>query len=252
MGWKNPGRSGAILYAVAAAVIGGVAAALTRLNIAKHRGRTLAVARLPPGPVIVISNHASHADGLLLTLACRRMGRSIRLLATGGVFRAPVVGALARKVGFIPVERGTESAADSLELAAEALAAGETVGIFPEGRTTRDPDLWPERSKTGAVRLALATDVPIVPIAMVGSHRVLPRKRRVLVLLRNLILRPKVLVEVGEPIDVVALAGTEPVAPERVREVADQVMAELVELVASLRGEIPPGLRSADEDTGAG
>lgn len=246
MSWKSPGRSGAILYAVAAAVIGSAAAALTRLSIAKRHGRRMAVARLPPGPVIVISNHASYADGLLLALACRRMGRSIRLLATGGVFRAPILGFLARRVGFIPVERGSASAADSLELAAEALAAGETVGIFPEGRTTRDPNLWPERSKTGAVRLALDTGVPIVPIAMVGTHRVLPRRRPALALIRNLILRPEVLVEVGEPIDVVALAGSEPVTPERVRRVADRVMAELVELVAALRGETPPQLPAAE------
>lgn len=240
MNWKNPGWIGAIVYAVAAALIGGLASTLTRLSIARRRGRRTAIARLPAGAVIVISNHASYADGVLLALTCRRMGRSIRLLATSGVFRAPVLGTLARRLGFIPVERGQESAARSLEIAAEALRAGEAVGIFPEGRTTRDPNLWPERSKTGAVRLALDTGVPIVPIAMVGTHRVLPKKRPLPTLVKNLILRPNVLVEVGDPIDVKMLAGTDEPTPARVRELADEVMAELVALVADLRGETPP------------
>ncbi len=240
MNWKNPGWVGALLYALAAVVVGALTSAMTRLTIARRRGRRTAVARLPAGPVIVISNHASYADGVLLALTCRRMGRSIRLLATSGVFRAPLIGTLARRLGFIPVERGTASAADALKPAADALRAGEAVGIFPEGRTTRDPNLWPERSKTGAVRLALETGVPIVPIAMVGTHRVLPRKRPVVALVKNLILRPNVLVEVGDPIDVGLLAGTDEPTPAQIRELADEVMGVLVVLVAELRGETPP------------
>ena len=242
MSWKNPGRSGAIVYALAASILGSVAASVARLTIAKRRGRATAVARLPAGPIIVISNHASYADGILLALTCRRMGRSIRLLATSGVFRAPLLGGLVRRVGFIPVERGSVSAASALDSAAEALRNGEAVGIFPEGRTTRDPNHWPERAKTGAVRLALKTGVPIVPIAMVGTHRVLPKKRPALALLKNLLLRPNVLVEVGDPIDVVALAGDTTPDQARIRQLADEVMGELVDLVALTRGEAPPAL----------
>ncbi len=248
MEWKNPGRIGAAVYALAAALFSTVTTILTRLIVARHEGRQQAVARLPGGPIIIISNHASYADGVLLALACRRMGRSIRLLATGGVFRAPVLGRLVRRLGFIPVARDTSAAADALPIAAEALEAGEAVGIFPEGRTTRDPHLWPERSKTGAVRLALHAGVPIVPIAMVGTHRVLPRRRRILALIKNLILRPKVLVEVGRPIDVRALAGPDPVSPERVREVADEVMDRLVDLVALARNEPAPPRPAAQSD----
>ncbi len=240
MNWTKPGWTGALVYAIVAVIVGGLTSALTRLTIARRRGRRTAVARLPAGALIVISNHASYADGVLLAVTCRRMGRSIRLLATSGVFRAPVLGPVARRLGFIPVERGKVSAAGSLVVAADALRAGEVVGIFPEGRTTRDPNLWPERAKTGAVRLALETGVPIVPIAMVGTHRVMPRKRPLPTLVKNLILRPTVLVEVGDPIDVGLLAGSDELTPGRIRELADQVMAELVDLVAELRGETPP------------
>lgn len=238
--WKNPGRSGALLYALAAVILGGLATSLSRMTVARHRGRRQAVARLPPGPIIVISNHAGYADGILLALACRRMGRSIRMLATGGVFRAPIVGSLARRVGFIPVERGTAEASKSLDVAAQALAQGEAVGIFPEGRTTRDPHLWPERSKTGAVRLALNSGAPIVPVAMVGTHRVLPKRRAALALIRNVIVRPEVVVEVGDPIDVRAMAGPDPVPSQTIRLVADRVMDRLVDLVAMVRGEPAP------------
>ena len=90
------------------------------------------------------------------------------------------------RLGFIPVARGGPDAAHALDAAAAALAAGEAVGVFPEGRITRDPNRWPERAKTGAVRLALRSGAPIVPVAMVGAHEVVGRKRIVLRLLKNL------------------------------------------------------------------
>ena len=175
--WRKPGRTGAILYALLAAVLGIVTASISRLEIERQRGRREAARLLPSGPIIVISNHTSYADGVLLALACRRMGRSLRLLATSGVFGAPLLGTVARKLGFIKVKRGAGDAAASLDEAAGALAEGEAVGLFPEGRLTRDPMMWPERAKTGTVRLALRTGAPIVPVAMVGAHRVVGRRR---------------------------------------------------------------------------
>ena len=174
-GWRHPGRSGAVLYAVLAAVVGTITAAVSRLQVEQQRGRREAARRLPDGPIIVISNHTSYADGVLLALAARRMGRSLRMLATAGIFRAPVIGRLARRLGFIAVKRDAADASASLDEAAAALAAGEAVGLYPEGRLTRDPMMWPERAKTGAVRLALRTGAPIVPVAMVGAHEVVGR-----------------------------------------------------------------------------
>jgi 1-acyl-sn-glycerol-3-phosphate acyltransferase len=241
--WRKPGRVGAILYAVLAAVVGVATAFFSRLEIERQRGRREAARTLPSGPIIVISNHTSYADGVLLALACRRMGRSLRLLATSGVFKAPVLGAVARRLGFIRVKRGAADAATSLDEAAHALAEGEAVGIFPEGRLTRDPMMWPERAKTGSVRLALRTGAPIVPVAMVGGHRVLSRRRLVPTLLLNLVRRPRVNTRVGTPIDVRSLMNigpaTEPTNDE-VRLAADLVMGRLVAVVAELRGERAP------------
>lgn len=239
--WRHPGRTGAVLYAVLAAIVGGLTAIFSRLQVERQRSRREAAQALPDGPIIVISNHTSYADGILLALACRKLGRSLRLLATAGVFRAPVIGTLARRLGFIPVRRGTADASSSLDDAAAALAAGEAIGLYPEGRITRHPERWPERSKTGAVRLALRTGAPIVPVAMVGAHEVVGRRRIALTLLRNLVLRPKVATRVGEPIDVrVLVDGARDPDVDAVRAAADVVMWRLVRLVEELRGERAP------------
>jgi 1-acyl-sn-glycerol-3-phosphate acyltransferase len=237
--WRHPGRIGALVYAIVATLVGGLVAVVSRVQVAKARGRSDAARRLPDGAIIVISNHTSYVDGVLLALVCRRLGRSLRLLATAGVFRAPVLGGLARRIGFIPVDRGASTAADALDAAVQALDAGEAVGIFPEGRLTRDPSRWPERAKTGAVRLALRSGAPIVPVAMVGAHRVLDRGHVVSQLITNVLLRPRVSVSVGSPIDPAAwnIDADDPVA---VRRVTDDVMAELIALVEELRGELSP------------
>jgi 1-acyl-sn-glycerol-3-phosphate acyltransferase len=225
---------------------------VSRLQLAGVRGRTSVVRRLPDGPVIVISNHTSYADGVLLALVCRRLGRSARMMAAAGVFRVPLLGGALRRLGFIPVVRGTDQAADALGPAADALAAGEVVALFPEGRLTRDPNHWPERAKTGSVRLALRTGAPIVPVALDGAHRVVGRSGMVRSLLKNVILRPRVATAVGEPIDVRALLHG-PETPEEVRRLTDVVMARLIDLVEELRGELAPaesGVELAPAESG--
>lgn len=239
--WRHPGRSGALIYAVLASAIGGVVAIVSRVQLERHRGRRRAAAALPTGAVIVIANHTSYVDGFLLALVCRRLGRTLRLLATAGVFRIPVVGPLATRVGFIPVERGSADAAQALEPALEALSHGEAVGLFPEGRTTRHPDQWPERARTGVVRLAVRSGAPVVPVAMVGAHRVLGRRRIVSRTMLNVLLRPKVSVDVGAPIDVGALIALDQLDDrDALRRATDEVMAHLVLLVADVRREVAP------------
>jgi 1-acyl-sn-glycerol-3-phosphate acyltransferase len=230
-----------VLYAVLSAGFGLVATVVSRVKLERQRGRRRAAAQLPAGPIIVISNHTSYADGVLLALACRRLGRSLRLLAMSGVFAKPVLGWITRTLGFIPVARGSISAAGALDAAAAALEAGEAVGIFPEGRVTRDPDRWPERAKTGAVRLAVRTGAPIVPVAMVGAHRIMGRRRLVWHLLKSAFTRPRVEVAVGAPIQVRSLVDSvDAPSAASLRKATDVVMGELVRLIAELREESPP------------
>ncbi len=165
------------------------------------------------------------------------------MLGKSGIVDAPILKVLLQRIGFISVRRGADDASAALETAAEAVRAGEAVAIYPEGRLTRDPNLWPEKAKTGAVRLAFMTDAPIVPIASIGTTDVLGRRARLKVIVRNLWYRPEVRMKVGEPLDVRRLgsvaAGVEP-THEEVRQTADLVMAELIALVAELRGDIAP------------
>jgi 1-acyl-sn-glycerol-3-phosphate acyltransferase len=241
--WRRPGVSGRVIYAVLAAVFGVGTAVVSRLVVERRHTQEELVEDLPPGGIIVISNHTSYADAVFLALAGRSLGRSLRLLGTAGIVDAPVLKTLLRRIGFISVKRGHADASDALEPAAEALRAGEAVALYPEGRLTRDPNGWPEQAKTGAVRLAFMTDAPIVPIASIGATDVLGRRARLAALVRNIWHRPEVRMKVGASIDVRVLSGlgvgVDPTT-EQVRATSDQVMAALIVLVGELRGESSP------------
>jgi 1-acyl-sn-glycerol-3-phosphate acyltransferase len=117
--------------------------------------------RLPPtGGVIIAANHISHFDPLTLAHFVYRSGRWPRFLGKASLWRLPAIGFLLRKTQQIPVERGSVDAVKSLDALIAALDAGGAVIIYPEGTTTREPDLWPMRGKTGAGRSRCSTRVP--------------------------------------------------------------------------------------------
>ncbi|WP_043511856.1 MULTISPECIES: 1-acyl-sn-glycerol-3-phosphate acyltransferase [unclassified Actinoplanes] len=168
-------------------------------------------AELRSGPVILAANHVSPFDPLVLVAACHRVGLAPRIMITGGLFDAPVVGAAMRACGHIRVDRGTARVAEALPAAAQALKDGATVLLYPEGRIGLDPWMWPERGKTGVARMAAATDAPVVPVAQWGAHRVLPYEAPTRIgraLLRALFTRPVVRVGFGAQVDVSGLSGS--------------------------------------------
>ena len=122
--------------------------------------------------MILVPNHVSHFDPLVVAHYIYRAGRWPRFLGKASLWKVPVLGFLLRKTLQIPVERGSVEAVKSLDALVEALDEGGTVVIYPEGTTTREPDLWPMRGKTGAARLALLTGAPVIPIANWGAERV--------------------------------------------------------------------------------
>ena len=195
------------------------------------------------GAVIVVGNHLSVADAFLLTTAVARRGRRIRMLGTAGLFTAPVVGALLRKAGYIPVHRRSADPASALAPARAALEAGHCVGLYPEGAITRHPDHWPARGKTGVVRLALDTGAPIVPLAQWGTHRFVGAEGTRWRALLSPLTRPKVDVRLGPPLDLRALLAVDradAATPAQLRTGADAVVDALVAELAVLRGETPP------------
>ncbi|MEU6238496.1 lysophospholipid acyltransferase family protein [Kitasatospora sp. NPDC047058] len=128
---------------------------------------------LAPG-TIVAANHTSLADPAVVLAALHRLGARPVVLAAAGLWRVPVLGRLLRRDGHIPVHRGTAHAADALDRAAEALAAGHVVLIYGEGGLPRRRDSGeqpPGPFRSGLARLAAATGAPVVPLGQVGARR---------------------------------------------------------------------------------
>ena len=95
------------------------------------------------GGAILVANHISHADPLVCAHYVYDAGRWPRFLAKASVFRVPGIGMILRQTGQVPVERGSVDAAKSLDTLIEAISSRQAVIIYPEGTTTREPDLWP-------------------------------------------------------------------------------------------------------------
>ena len=130
------------------------------------------------GGALVVANHVSVVDPLTVAQLVYDAGRLPHFLAKSTLFSAPVVGRLMRGTKQIPVQRNSAEAAGSLSAALDALRAGQIVIIYPEGTTTRDPDLWPMRARTGVARLALTCGVPVLPLTQWGPQEILRRGSR--------------------------------------------------------------------------
>jgi 1-acyl-sn-glycerol-3-phosphate acyltransferase len=197
------------------------------------------LAKLPQhGGAIVVTNHVSHVDPLLVAKAVIDGARRPRFLAKDSIFDVPVVGWAMHGMGHIPVKRGTTDARQSFDSAVAALNKGGMILLHPEGTVTRDPDGWPMAAKTGAARLALlAPDVPVIPIAQWGVQQQIDLYAKKV----KLFPRPRHTISVGDPIDLSAFRGRAADAAT-LREVTDVIMRRLRADVAELRGvPVPTG-----------
>ena len=125
----------------------------------------------PDGSYVVMSNHHSLFD---IPTVLTSLPFPFRMLAKASLFRIPFMGWYMSRVGYIPVERqDPKRARESLDNAARRVASGLSVLIFPEG--TRQAEGTVARFKRGGVNLAHAAGVPVVPVAIINSGRLLPR-----------------------------------------------------------------------------
>jgi 1-acyl-sn-glycerol-3-phosphate acyltransferase len=155
------------------------------------------VDRLPAeGPAVVAANHPSYLDPVLLSL---RVPRPIHFMAWDALFRVPLLGALLRAFGAIPVDVRTGRGGQAYTRSKALIEAGKLVGVFPEGKRSREGWLEPTL-REGAVRLALETGAPLVPATIVGAFRAWPHFR----LLPKL---ARINVRFHEPIDPEAYRG---------------------------------------------
>ncbi|MFC0533627.1 lysophospholipid acyltransferase family protein [Phytohabitans kaempferiae] len=194
---------------------------------------------LRDGPLILAANHISPVDPVVLMAACHQRGLRPRFLADAGLFRLRTLGWLMRRTGHIPVARGTATVTEALRLATAAVKDGAVVLVYPEGRISLDPGLWPEKGKTGTARLALATGAVVVPVAQWGTHELVPwsaPKGAPRGLLRALARRPLIRVHFGPP-----LRATGPA-----REATEQIIAAITRELEPLRADEPDLPRHTD------
>ena len=144
------------------------------------------------GGAILSINHVGYLDFALTGTAALPTGRYVRFMAKKEVFDNKLAGPLMRGMHHICVDRSSGSA--SFVAALRALRAGEIVGIFPEGTISVSFEI--KELKSGAVRLAMAAGVPVIPTIVWGSQRIWTKKVK-----RNL-RREKIpiIVEFGEPL----------------------------------------------------
>jgi 1-acyl-sn-glycerol-3-phosphate acyltransferase len=175
------------------------------------------------GAAILASNHLSFSDSIFMPLM---VPRPVVFLAkmeyfTGKGIKGKLTAAFFRLTNQLPMDRsGGAASANSLDSGRDVLSKGGLLGIYPEG--TRSPDGKLYRGKVGVAKLALATGVPVIPVAMIGTDKVQPIGRRIPNIRRIGMI-------FGEPLDFSRYAG---LAEDRFvqRSVADEIMYELMRL----------------------
>ena len=188
------------------------------------------------GPYVLVSNHVTNVDALAVAyLVYVKLNRAPHFLAKESLFRVPVIGPILRAAGQIPVYRGGLRNDTPLRAAHEYLKAGHTIAIFPEGTLTRDPELWPMRGKSGAIRLALESNVPVFPMAHWGSEQVLPQYGSKF---RPGFWKPVRMI-IGDEIDL-AKYHKKQLGPAELNEATALVMQTITKLVEELRQEKAP------------
>jgi 1-acyl-sn-glycerol-3-phosphate acyltransferase len=175
------------------------------------------------GPAILASNHLSYADWMFMPLT---LPRRVTFVAKAEYFNAPGIKGWFQKkffsgAGQVPIDRSGASAAEgALSSARAILEDGDLFGIYPEGTRSHDGRLY--RGKTGVARLALETNAPVIPVAVLGTDVVAPPGKRF-----GTFTRPAV--RFGKPLDFSRYEGME---KDRyiLRAITDEIMYEIMQL----------------------
>ncbi|MCW2943128.1 MAG: 1-acyl-sn-glycerol-3-phosphate acyltransferase [Actinomycetia bacterium] len=143
------------------------------------------------GGAVLVSNHVSYLDFIFVGLGANPAGRLVRFMAKKEVFDNKISGPLMRGMHHIPVDR--EAGAASYMAALNALKGGEVIGVFAEATISRSFQV--KEIKSGAVRMAVASNVPMIPMVVWGGQRLWTKGRPRRLLQRNV----PITILIGEP-----------------------------------------------------
>ncbi|MEA5367631.1 lysophospholipid acyltransferase family protein [Amycolatopsis sp., V23-08] len=151
-----------------------IAAARTMFRVLDNRIRVEGAEHIPrTGGAVIACNHVSYLDFIFCGLGGRPAKRLTRFMAKQEIFDNRIAGPLMRGMHHIPVDRAAGLA--SYREALAKLKDGEVVGVFPEATISRSFTV--KEIKSGAVRMAAAADVPVVPMALWGTQRLWTKGR---------------------------------------------------------------------------
>jgi 1-acyl-sn-glycerol-3-phosphate acyltransferase len=175
------------------------------------------------GGAVLASNHIGYLDFVFTGYAAREQKRLVRFLAKKEVWNNKVAGALMNGMHHIPVDRRA-APGEAYRAAEAALSSGELIGMFPESTISRS--FVPLKGKTGSARLAQSVGVPLIPIALWGTQRILTKGRP-----RNYQRNIPISIVVGDPI---------PTSPgDDARALTDELMGEIRGLLKQAQDSYP-------------
>jgi len=207
-------RSGDWLYRTGWVLVRGLARLLFRLEVYGESNVPL------EGALVLASNHLSLLDPPLIGCACPR---ELRYVAKAELFRIPLLKSLFRRLGGFPVERGAADVG-AIRTALQHLREGRAVLIFIEGTRGTGESLLPPTP--GATLLARQSGAPVLPTAIIGTHRAMPKGAKLPRL-------TKVKIAFGKPVTYAELFG------ERTDRAARDAFTEYVmEQIAALLREM--------------
>ena len=205
---------------------------LMRIMIPLLGGITVVGAENIPktGPIILAPNHRAYMDPPYLSLVTKRQ---LHLMAKDSLFRIPLFGTYIKAMGAFPVKRG---AADrgALKQAMAELKAGRVMGIFPEGTRADPGTLLP--GEKGFALVAKQTGVPIVPIALEGTDKVLPK--------HGGLHRARVTATIGKPMTAAEMLAAN---PDPSKDALTIISEATMRAIAALMSE-PVTLLQAEEE----
>jgi 1-acyl-sn-glycerol-3-phosphate acyltransferase len=209
-----------------------IAAARTMFRVLDNRIRVVGAEHIPRrGGAVIACNHVSYLDFIFCGLGARPAKRLTRFMAKKEIFDNKIAGPLMRGMHHISVDRSAGIA--SYREALQKLKDGEVVGVFPEATISRSFTV--KEIKSGAVRMAAAADVPVVPMALWGTQRLWTKGR------------PKDLTRRHVPISILVGEPMHPAKGDDWDVVTKELRARMSALVDRAQAEYPDQPASDEE-----